>query len=83
MGAIFCAGGEDYVMLNNTLTFLPGERARVVVVTILNDFLLEENETFHVSITGENDRVTVLRSDSTVVIKDTDGRGKLKMRWLL
>ena len=71
---IFCTGGEDYVDLNDTLTFRPGERTKVVTVTILNDFLLEENETFHVSITADNDRVTVARSNSTVIIKDTDGR---------
>ena len=77
---IFCTGGEDYVDLNDTLTFQPGERTKVVTVTILNDFLLEENETFYVSITADNDRVTVARSNSTVIIKDTDGRGSTQSK---
>ena len=63
--------------LDDTLTFLPGEKTKVITIGILDDLLLEENETFHVSISTDNERVKVARSNATVIIRDTDGGWKL------
>lgn len=63
--------------LDGTLNFLPGEKTKVITIGILDDLFLEENETFHVSISTDNEGVRVARSNATVIIRDTDGRWKL------
>ena len=64
----------DYLELNGTLRFLPGERAKAIVVTILDDLLLDENETFNISISSDDERVRIARGNATVTITDSDGR---------
>lgn len=66
-------GGEDFVEMNGTLTFSSGEKQKVITVSIINDILLEVNETFLVLITPANEGVVVARGNVSVTIKDTDG----------
>lgn len=58
--------------MNTTLHFLPGERSKTVVVILLNDSLLEEEETFSVSVSVDDVNVTVARNNASVTIVDTD-----------
>ena len=59
--------------MTTSLRFLPGERRKTVALTIMNDQLLEADETFNVSITVANDRGTVVaRENSSVIIIDND-----------
>lgn len=69
-------GGTDYVEINSTLQFSPGERSKVVTLTILNDLLLEKEENLFVSINivDDGDNLTVARNNATVTIVDTDSK---------
>ena len=62
--------------INSTLQFSPGERSKVVTLTILNDLLLEKEEEFYVSINvvDDEDTITVARRNATVTIVDTDSK---------
>lgn len=39
--------GTDYMALNGTLIFLPGETAKIIPVSILNDYLYESDEIYY------------------------------------
>ena len=69
-------GGADYVsLINQQITFSPGDQAfKSVSVTINNDEIVENNERFTAILTAENG--VNIRPDgrtTTVTIVDNDG----------
>ena len=69
-------GGADYVSLvNQQITFSPGDPAlKAVSVTINNDEIVENNERFAAILTAENGvNIRPGGSTTTVTIVDNDG----------
>ncbi|HEV3409481.1 MAG TPA: Calx-beta domain-containing protein, partial [Chthoniobacterales bacterium] len=72
---------SDYTPVGGTLTFEPGETTQTIIVPIVNDTMLESNETFTANIFPEDigDRIrngldgTAPLSTATVTIVDNDG----------
>ena len=48
--------GEDYVAQSGTLTFNPGEQTQTVSVPLLNDSVLQDNETFFLNISNASNQ---------------------------
>lgn len=67
--------------MNTSLHFSPGERSKVVTLSIVNDLLLEKEEVLYVSISVVDhvDDITVARKNATVTIVDTDGKLRFSM----
>ncbi|PYI88032.1 MAG: hypothetical protein DME26_04300, partial [Verrucomicrobia bacterium] len=63
--------GSDYVSTNGTITFLPGETNRVIVVAVIGDALDELNETFVVNLTNPLN-VTLTDTQARATIVDDD-----------
>jgi acetyl esterase/lipase len=63
--------GEDYLGVQGTLTFAPGETAKYVDVTIIGDTTYEDDETFHV-ILGNPSNATLDGGPATVTILNDD-----------
>jgi YD repeat-containing protein len=59
--------GTDYIAASGTLTFLPGETAKTISITIVNNDLAEKRETFTVR----------LSSPSNAPISNADGIGTI------
>jgi hypothetical protein len=75
--------GEDYLDSSGTLTFNPGETSKTIAVNLLNDSVLEDNETVLVKIgnaSNNNIEDNLAVSQPIVVheIKGTDSDNKLK-----
>lgn len=68
--------------MNASLQFSPGERSKVVTLTIVNDLLLEKEEVLYVSISVVDhvDDITVTRKNATVTIVDTDSKLNFSMK---
>ena len=65
--------GLDYVTASGRVTFLPGETVKTVTITILNDTLVEGNETFGFAIDNVQGGATLLAPrTATVTITDDD-----------
>ena len=64
--------GRDYMATNGTLQFGPGERIKVIQIPILDDILLEGDETFTVALTNSVNGGIGAQSRATVVIKDDE-----------
>ena len=58
--------GDDYVATMTTVTFDPGERMKEVGVTLLDDFILEGTENFHVTLSTEE--VDIILTPATAVV---------------
>lgn len=65
-------GGVDYAATNGTLFFANGESNRTFTISILNDGLLETNETFQVQLTNPTEAAIVAPSNSTITIQDDE-----------
>ena len=46
--------GEDYISAEGTLTFAPGEQTKTVSVELLNNAVLQDNETFFLRLSNAN-----------------------------
>ena len=53
--------------------FAPGAARAIVPITILNDDIVENKETFRVQLTTTNPSVTIVQPNATVEIADFDG----------
>ena len=53
--------------------FEPGAARAIVPITILNDDIVENRETFRVQLTTTNPNVTIIQPNATVGIADFDG----------
>ena len=68
-------GGTDYTALSGTVTVLAGETTAIIDVSVLNDELLDSDETVIVTLSGTNDtniRVDENNNMDTVTILDDD-----------
>ncbi len=64
--------GSDYTTKRGTLTFDPGQTAKVIEIIILNDALNEPDEQFVVSLSNPVNAVSGSPSSVAVVIQDDD-----------
>jgi len=51
--------GSDYVVIQGTLTFSPGETTNTISAPILDDLIYEGNETFYLNLYGPGGAVVV------------------------
>ena len=63
----------DYTALTTELTFDPDNSRRCVSIGLVDDSLLEPSEEFEVSLTTDEEQVTVNPDRAVVTILDTDG----------
>ena len=77
---LLCSAPDDYTAVSQVLTFQPGSDRQCVEVAIVNDDELENEEQFTVTITTDEDRVTLEPDSTTVTITDDDGEGLKKRR---
>ena len=70
--------GADYQSTSGTLTFAPGETARLVTVIITGDTLDEPNETFFLHLSNATNG-TIQESPATGVINDNDPQPSLSV----
>ena len=59
--------GEDYVAQSGTLTFNPGEQTKTVSVSLLNDAVLQDNETFFLNLSNASNQNINLDSAVSIV----------------
>jgi chitinase len=64
--------GADYVSVNGTLTFAPGERSKTIEVAVVGDTVAEANETFTLALTNPTGGVGLGRASATGTIVDDD-----------
>jgi cell shape-determining protein MreC len=71
--------GQDYTAISegsgHTLTFLPGETTKTFVVPILNDHLVEDNETVGLFLSNATNANLGSRSNAILDIVDDDSAG--------
>ncbi len=68
------AAGLDYTSTSGTLTFAPGETVKPILVDLINDNLVEPNETFFVDLSGISSSAVALgtsRATGTIVNDDS------------
>lgn len=66
--------GTDYTATSGTITFFPGEISKPIPVPITDDGLIEDNETFNVTLSSPSFGATIgSPSTTTVTIVDNDG----------
>ncbi|MCE2814481.1 MAG: S8 family serine peptidase [Planctomycetaceae bacterium] len=68
------AAGLDYTSTSGTLTFAPGETVKPILVDLINDNLVEPNETFFVDLSGVSSSAVALgtsRATGTIVNDDS------------
>ena len=73
------APGTDYVAASGALTFEPGDTSRPIVVTLLNDPLYEETETFTVQLSNPSGAL-VDDGSGTGTITDSDSEQTVYLR---
>ena len=64
--------GSDYVSTSGTLVFAPGETSKTITVPLLNDSIVENNETFQIALTDPSNSFGLGSSTATVTIRDND-----------
>ena len=69
---VTAANELDYTGSTNTLSFAPGEKAKLVSVPILNDGITEPTETFRVTLSNPSGGLLGTRTTTTVTIQDND-----------
>ena len=68
---LYCVGGLDYVGAIRSLEF-SSDGEWDVMITILEDLLLEGSEFFLISLSSDNPSVVFVNTPATVVIVDND-----------
>ena len=80
---------EDYVGVNDTLEFGPGADPfnciaaddMAVCIPIVNDTILETEESFYINLNTDDPRVNLLISQAEVVITDDDRKSVGREGW--
>lgn len=69
-------GGRDFLVLNQDLTITAASNGsrECFDITIIDDSIIEDTESFRVSLTSATENVVVPNSFATVRITDNDGR---------
>lgn len=68
--------GQDYLPVQGSLTFLPGESAKVVAVPLVDDALIEGFETFELVLTGSALDGSPIALSAGAAIASNDGTPK-------
>lgn len=76
-GGTAAGSGEDYTLANGTLTFLPGQRTKTIVLSLVNDTRDEPNETIQVTLAAPANAVLGTNKLHTYTILDDDPRPKV------
>jgi peptidoglycan/xylan/chitin deacetylase (PgdA/CDA1 family) len=63
---------SDYISSTGTLTFLPGQISHTIIITIINDTINEDDETFTVSLSNPTNAILGSPSTITLAIVDDD-----------
>jgi poly(3-hydroxybutyrate) depolymerase len=69
---VTASSGLDYAGTNNTLSFAPTERFKLLTFPILNDSLTEANETFRITLSNPTGGTLGFTKTTTVTIVDND-----------
>ena len=64
--------GSDYFGASGTLTFAPNESAKLVQISIINDFISEPSETFVLNLSSAVN-ATITAGQAIITIVDDDG----------
>ncbi len=64
--------GSDYFSASGTLTFAANETAKLVQISIINDFIAETSENFFLNLSGATN-ATITTAKATITIVDDDG----------
>jgi hypothetical protein len=64
--------GADYVATSNTLTFTPGQTTKSVPVTIVDDALAEDDETFTLNLSNPTGGLTIADAQGIATIQNDD-----------
>jgi hypothetical protein len=63
--------GSDYALSAGTVTFAPGETSKVITISIIDDLVIENSETFQVSLSSATN-ATIGTASVTTSIVDND-----------
>ena len=64
--------GADYAPTNRVLTFADGEILKTIAISIINDSVVEADETFLLTLSEPTGGATILTTNSTVTIADNE-----------
>ncbi len=68
---------NDFMNLNTSLVFSPGQISGCLSIDIIDDRALESNETLSLLLSSNDSRVLVNNSITSIVIVDNDGKFSL------
>jgi hypothetical protein len=71
-GGTATGGGVDYTLASGTLTFSPGQTSRTIPITIVNDTVVEVNETIQVTLSAPTNATLGTNTVHTYTINDND-----------
>ncbi|MFO1163211.1 MAG: Calx-beta domain-containing protein [Reyranellaceae bacterium] len=65
--------GSDYVGVTSSVVFLPGETAKVVAVSLIDDGVAEIDERFNLQVTAATGGAVLANAQGTAIIEHNDG----------
>jgi len=68
------SAGEDYTPTTEILTFTSAPSRVYVNITISNDAVVEQQETFSVRLSTTDQSVSLTQDEATVIVNDNSGR---------
>ena len=75
---------EDYIAQRTTLTFAPCERVKCFEMSLVDDCVLEDTESFRIFLTitpsGHNGRIKIDSGVGDITIIDDDGMPSMPLR---
>ena len=74
---MFFTAGEDYISVSRDLVFAAGDTEECVLITLVDDNVLENDETFRVTITAVDPALQIFQSSAVVTIQNIMGRYQL------
>jgi len=72
-GGTASGAGVDFSVPPGTLSFAPGEITKTIPVTIIDDQLVEGNETIIVTLAAPSGAIMGSKPSGTVTIRDNEG----------
>lgn len=66
----FFTASADYVSVSQNLVFVAGDTEECVLITLLDDDVQEDNETFLVTITAVDPALQIFQLSTVVTIQD-------------
>ena len=74
---IFFTAGADYTSVSRDLVFAAGDTEECVLITLVDDNVQENDETFRVNITAVDPALQIFQSSAVVTIQNVMGRYQL------